>query len=66
VGLSTDDKICEYTSFTKNGEGLLNMEIMARFLEKLIASPEVSPLLSKEHFSVDVPMLQALAPHASQ
>jgi hypothetical protein len=27
---------------------------MAKFLELLLASPEVKPLLSSEHFSVDL------------
>jgi hypothetical protein len=27
--------------------------VMGRFLEKLMGAPEVKPLLSNEHFSVD-------------
>ena len=38
---------------------------MERFLEKLMAAPEVKPLLSDEHFSVDGTLLQAWASHAS-
>jgi hypothetical protein len=38
---------------------------MGRFLEKLMAAPEVKPLLSDEHFSVDGTLLQAWASHAS-
>jgi hypothetical protein len=38
---------------------------MGRFLEKLMAAPEVKPLLSNEHFSVDGTLLQAWASHAS-
>ena len=38
---------------------------MSRFLEKLMAAPEVKPLLSDEHFSVDGTLLQAWAFHAS-
>ncbi len=37
---------------------------MGRFLEKLMAAPEVNPLLSNEHFSVDGTLLQAWASHA--
>ncbi len=37
---------------------------MARFLELLTASPEVKPLLSSEHFSVDGTLLRAWASHA--
>jgi hypothetical protein len=32
---------------------------MARFLELLMASPEVKPLLSSKHFSVDGTLLRA-------
>jgi hypothetical protein len=37
---------------------------MARYLELLLASPEVKPLLSSEHFSVDGTLLWALASHS--
>jgi hypothetical protein len=38
---------------------------MARFLELLMASPEVKALLSSEHFSVDGTLLRAWASHSS-
>ncbi len=53
------------TTFTKHLDQLLNEEIMGRFLKKLMAAPEVKPLLSDEHFSVDGTLLQARASHAS-
>ena len=65
VGLSTDDLIWHPTTFTKNRERLLNEHVMGKFLEKLMGSPEVKPLLSDEHFSVDGTLLQAWASHAS-
>jgi transposase len=65
VGLSPDDPIWHPTTFTKNRERLLNEQVMSRFLEKLMAAPEVKPLLSNEHFSVDGTLLQAWASHAS-
>ena len=37
---------------------------MGSFLEKLMGAPEVKPLLSDEHFSVDGTLLQAWASHA--
>jgi len=64
VGLSPDDSIWHPTTFTKNRERLLNEQIMERFLEKLMAAPEVKPLRSDEHFSVDGTLLQAFASHA--
>ena len=65
VGLSPDDPIWHPTTFTKNRERLLNDQVMGRFLEKLMGAPEVKPLLSDEHFSVDGTLLQAWASHAS-
>ena len=38
---------------------------MARFLELLLAAPEVKPLLSSEHFSVDGTLLRARTSHRS-
>ena len=65
VGLNPDDPVWHPTPFTKNRDRLLNEELMARFLELLMASPEVKPLLSSEHFSVDGTLLRAWASHAS-
>ena len=59
VGLSPDDPIWHLTTVTKNRERLLNNEVRDRFLEKLIAAPEVKPLLSDERVSVDGSLLQA-------
>ena len=38
-------------------QGPLNDDVMGRFLEKLINAPDVKPLLSDEHFSVDGTLL---------
>lgn len=38
---------------------------MAKFLELLLAAPEVKPLVSSEHFSVDGTLLRAWASHSS-
>ena len=65
VGLSPDDPIWHPTTFTQNRERLLNEEIMGRFIKKLMGAPEVKPLLSDDHFSVDGTLLQAWASHAS-
>ena len=77
VGLSPDDPIWHPTTYTPtkaearawrshwNRERLLNEDIMGECLEKLMDAPEVKPLLSDEHFSVDGTLLQAWASHAS-
>jgi hypothetical protein len=50
---------------SNNRERLLNKDVFGAFLEKLMGSPEVKPLLSEEHFSVDGTLLAAWASHAS-
>jgi len=65
VCLSPDEPIGHPTTFIKNRERLLNEQIMEPFLNKLMSSPELKPLLSDEHFSVDGTLLQAWASHAS-
>jgi transposase len=65
VGLNPDDPVWHPSTFTKNRDRLLNEELMARFLELLMAAPEVKPLLSSEHFSVDGTLLRAWASHSS-
>lgn len=65
VGLNPDDPVWHPTTFTKNRDRLLNEELMAKFLELLLAAPAVKPLLSSEHFSVDGTLLRAWASHSS-
>ena len=64
VGLDPDDPIWHPTTFIKNRERLLNEELMERFLNKVMAAPEVQSLLSDEHFFVDGTLPQAWASHA--
>jgi len=64
VSLSPDDPIWHPTTFTKNLERLLNDQVMGCFLERLMGAPEVKPLLSDEHFSVDGTLLQAWVSYA--
>jgi transposase len=65
IGLKPDDPVWHPTTFTKNRDRLLNEELMARFLELLMASPELRPLLSSEHCSVDGTLLRAWVSHGS-
>ena len=66
VGLNPDDTVWHPTTFTKNRDRVLNEELMAKFLELLLAAPEVQPLLSSEHFSVDGTLLRTWASHSSR
>ena len=53
VGLSPDDPVWDPTVFTKNRDRLQSGEVFAKFMTKLLNHPQVKPLLSDEHFSVD-------------
>ncbi len=46
VVLNPDDPVWHPTLFTKNRDRLLNEQLIAQFLELLLAAPEVKPLLS--------------------
>jgi len=61
VGLSMDAAVWDVTVFTKNRERLVRGDIAAKFFRAVLASPEVAPLLSSEHFSVDGTLLDAWA-----
>src|SRR6476660_2403960 len=53
AGLSPDDPVWDPTTFTKNRERLQNGEVFTKFMTRLLNHPQVKPLLSDEHFSVD-------------
>jgi transposase len=61
VGLSIDEKVFDASTFSKNRDRLLTLEIAQGFLSSLIGLPEVKALMSAEHFSVDGTLLKAWA-----
>jgi len=65
VGLSPDDPIWDPTTFTKNRDRLQNGEVFAKFMSRLLNHPQVKPLLSDEHFSVDGTLIEAWASQKS-
>src|SRR6201991_34926 len=65
VGLAPDDPVWDPTTFTKNRPRLETGEVFAEFMAKLLNHPEVKPLLSREHFSVDGTLIEAWASHKS-
>jgi transposase len=65
VGLSPDDPVWDPTVFTKNRERLQTGEVFAKFMNKLLNHPQVRPLLSDEHFSVDGTLIEAWASQKS-
>ena len=64
VGLSPRP-IWDPTTFTKNRDRLQTGAVFAKFMSKLLNHPEVKPLLSDEHFSVDGTLIEAWASHKS-
>jgi transposase len=65
VGLAPDDRVWDPTTFTKNRERLQSGEVFAKFMAKLLNHPQVKPLLSDEHFSVDGTLIEAWASQKS-
>ena len=61
IGLSLDALVWDVTVFTKNRERLVQGDIARAFFQAVLAAPEVTPLLSSEHFSVDGTLLDAWA-----
>ncbi|WP_159014704.1 IS5 family transposase [Acidisoma sp. S159] len=61
VGLSMDASVWDVTVFTKNRERLLQGDIARGFLTAILVDPQVKPLLSDEHFSVDGTLIEAWA-----
>ncbi|HKQ46066.1 MAG TPA: IS5 family transposase [Rhizomicrobium sp.] len=61
VGLGVDDAVWDHSTFSKNRDRLLEGEIAAKFLNALLAQPQVKQLLSSEHFSVDGTLIEAWA-----
>jgi transposase len=61
VGLSMDAAVWDVTVFTKNRERLLRGDIARAFLAAILVDPQVKPLLSDEHFSVDGTLIDAWA-----
>ena len=65
VGLAPDDLVWDPTTFTKNRERLQGGDVFQKFMTKLLNHPEVKPLLSDEHFSVDGTLIEAWASQKS-
>lgn len=61
VGLSIDAPVWDVTVFTKNRDRLLEGDIAHGFLRAILADPQVTHLLSNEHFSVDGTLIEAWA-----
>ena len=61
VGLGIDDAVWVPTVFTKNRDRLLTTDMSRKVMAAILAHPEVKPLLSDDHFSVDGTLVKAWA-----
>ena len=61
VGFSMDDEVWDHSTFTKNRDRLLGGDVARQFFVQVLDQAERADLLSKEHFSVDGTMIEALA-----
>ena len=59
--LGIDDAVWDHSVFSKNHDRLLEGEIVAKFLNAILAQPRVKRLLSAEHVSVDGTLIEAWA-----
>lgn len=61
VGLGIDDPVWVATVFSKNRDRLLTTDMSRKVMAAILAHPEVAPLLSDEHFSVDGTLIKSWA-----
>lgn len=61
VGLGIDDRVWVSPVFSKNRDRLLTTEMSRKVMAAILSHPEVKPLLSDEHFSVDGTLIKAWA-----
>jgi transposase len=61
VGLGVDDAPWDHSSFSTNRDRLLEGDIAAKLLTRILAQPKVKRLLSSDHFSVDGTLIDAWA-----
>src|SRR6187455_2465132 len=61
VGIGLDDAAWDHSVFSKNRDRLLEGDIAAKFLAAVLAQPQVTKLLSSDHFSVDGTLIEAWA-----
>src|ERR1700681_771241 len=61
VGLNMDDPMWDVTVFTKNRERLLKGNIAQAFFQTVLEPAPAQSLLSEEHFTVDVTLIEAWA-----
>src|SRR6201994_1218676 len=59
VGIGVDDAAWDHSTFSKNRERLLEGDLAAKLLSAVLSQPQVTRLLSTDHFSVDGTLIEA-------
>ncbi len=65
VGLGMDDPVWVPTTFTKNRDRLLEVDVARAFFDAVLGQAQEKQLLSPEHFSVDGTLIEAWASQKS-
>ena len=65
VGLTMDDAVWNHSVFSKNRDRLLDGDIAAVFMSRVIDLAREKDLLSDEHFTIDGTLIEAWASHKS-
>lgn len=65
VGLTMDDPVWNFSTFSKNRDRLLDGKIADRFFARVLELARQERLLSDEHFTVDGTLIEAWASHKS-
>ncbi|RBB62856.1 transposase, partial [Xanthomonas oryzae] len=63
IGLSMDDAVWVPTVFSKNGERLIEHDVVVALFNEVVEMADAKGWLSGEHFSVDGTLIQAWAGH---
>lgn len=61
IGLSMDDAVWDHSTFSKNRDRLLELDIARGFFEAIVAKVEAKGLNSDEQFTVDGTLIEAWA-----
>lgn len=59
VGLTVDDVVWDYSTFSKNRGRLLEHDIIPALFDEIVPIARKCNLLSEDHFSVDGTLIQA-------
>ena len=65
MNLNVDDLVWDVTVFTKNWDRRLEGEVAQALFEHVLAQAREAHLVSSEHFTVDVTLIEAWAGHKS-